>query len=83
LKRRIITNDEQDVHTPWRRMFTWTQRAGATAKVKRRTRRRERRDGRCAVDAILAGLPEEYDDPGNDPWGGASLDAGDQYEERA
>lgn len=46
MKRRIITGDEQDVHTPWRRMFVWTQRAGATAKVKRRTRRRERRDGK-------------------------------------
>jgi hypothetical protein len=33
------------------------------------------------VDAILNSLPTELDDPGVDPWGGASLDAGDQYEE--
>lgn len=45
-RRRIITSDEQDVHTDWRRVYCWTQRTGATAKVKRRTRRRERREGK-------------------------------------
>jgi hypothetical protein len=48
-KRRIITGDEQDVHTPWRAFYCWTQRAGATKKVKRRTNRRERREGKAAV----------------------------------
>lgn len=47
--RRIITGDEQDVHTKWRRLYCWTQRAGATSKVKRRTRRRERREGKDAI----------------------------------
>lgn len=31
------------------------------------------------VDAILAELPEELNDPGVDPWGGASLIASDEY----
>lgn len=44
LPRTIKTGDEQDVHTGGRRAYCWTQRTGATAKVKRRTRRRERRD---------------------------------------
>ncbi|MGH9095293.1 MAG: hypothetical protein ACRDXE_09045 [Acidimicrobiales bacterium] len=45
-RRRLLTGDENDVHTGWRRVYVWTQRAGATAKVKRRTRRRERREGK-------------------------------------
>lgn len=49
MKRQIKTNEEQDVHTGWRRIFVWTQRAGATSKVKRRTRRRERREGKREV----------------------------------
>lgn len=48
--RRIMrTADEQDVHTGWRKLYVWTQRTGATAKVKRRTRRRERRDARAQL----------------------------------
>lgn len=41
-RRPIRTGDEQDVHTSWRRRYVWTQRAGATAAVKRRSRRWER-----------------------------------------
>lgn len=37
--------------------------------------------GSVDVDEILASLPEEYDDPGEDRWGGASLDVGDQYDD--
>lgn len=44
--RRSLSGDEQDVHGPWRRLYVWTQRTGATAKVKRRTRRRERHDAK-------------------------------------
>ena len=40
--RRPTTGDEQDVFTRWRALYAWTQRAGATAAVKRRARRRER-----------------------------------------
>lgn len=48
-RRRIITADEQDVYTGWRRIYCWTQRAGATSEVKRRTRRRERREGKAEI----------------------------------
>ena len=41
-RRRIVTGDDQDVHTGWRRLYCYTQRAGVTSKMKRRTRRRER-----------------------------------------
>lgn len=44
-RRRILSSEELDVHTGWRRYLVYLQRAGATAKVKRRTRRRERREG--------------------------------------
>lgn len=49
LKRRIITGDEQDVHTGWRRAYTRYQRAGMAKKVKRDTNRRERNEGRQAL----------------------------------
>ena len=49
MARRIVTNEEQDVYTAWRRLYCWTQRAGATKKVKRRTHRRERRDGKAEI----------------------------------
>lgn len=48
--RRVMRDgDEQDVHTRWRALYCWTQRAGATAKVKRRTRRRERHEAAQAI----------------------------------
>lgn len=48
---RRITADlgEQDVHTPWRKLFCYTQRAGTASKIKRTTRRRERREGKDAL----------------------------------
>lgn len=50
--RRITrTADEYDVHTGWRKYYLWTQRPGATAKVKRRTRRRERHEARAELRA--------------------------------
>jgi len=49
-KRRIATAEEQDVHTRWRKVFCWTRRAGATAAVKRRTNRRERREARVEIE---------------------------------
>jgi hypothetical protein len=48
--RRVMrTADEQDVHTGWRKWYLWTQRAGATSAVKRRTRRRERHEARAEL----------------------------------
>jgi len=46
VKRKAINGDEQDVTTGWRRLLTRYQRPGATSKVKRGIRRRERREGR-------------------------------------
>ena len=45
-RRRVISSEELDVHTGWRRYLTYLRRAGATAAVKRRTCRRERREGK-------------------------------------
>lgn len=36
---------ENDVVTPWRHLYCYTQRAGVTHKIKRQIRRRERRTG--------------------------------------
>jgi hypothetical protein len=36
---------------------------------------------RSDVDGILAALPEHYWETGEDPWGGANLDAGERYEQ--
>jgi hypothetical protein len=45
-KRPIRGGAEQTVFTGWRKLYCWTQRAGATSAVKRRARRRERRAGK-------------------------------------
>lgn len=49
LRRRIITGEEQDVHTGWRRWYTRYQRAGTAREVKTKTNQRERREGRQAI----------------------------------
>lgn len=49
--RRVVTGEEQDVHTRWRKVLVWTHRAGAVRKVKQRTNRRERREGRAEAQA--------------------------------
>jgi hypothetical protein len=48
-RRRVITSEEQDVHTRWRHFLCYLHRAGAKAAVKRRTNRRERREGKHEV----------------------------------
>lgn len=45
MPRRIVTADEQDAYTSWRKVYCYLQRAGAVKQVKRRTHRRERREG--------------------------------------
>jgi hypothetical protein len=42
----MVDADEYDVHSGWRRFYCWTQRPGATSKVKRRSRRRERHEAK-------------------------------------
>lgn len=45
-KRLIKTADEQDAYTRWRKLYIYLGRAGAVKKIKRRTHRRERREGK-------------------------------------
>lgn len=40
---------EDDVFTAWRKVYCWTQRAGACKRVKTRANRRERREARDAI----------------------------------
>lgn len=47
--RRIDGGQDQDVHTGWRKVLCYTQRAGVTARAKRRTRRRERREAKTQL----------------------------------
>ena len=49
MPRRIVTTEEQDAYTPWRKVYCYLQRAGAVKQVKRRTHRRERREGRAEI----------------------------------
>lgn len=49
MKRRRVGSAEQDVHGPWRRLYCWTQKAGAVKRIKRQGNRRERREGRAQV----------------------------------
>jgi hypothetical protein len=48
-RRRVVTADEHDVYTGWRKLLIWTSRPGATKKVKKRTHRRERREGKQEI----------------------------------
>lgn len=53
-RRAIKTNTDEDVHTRWRRLYPSYKRAGAAAKDKRLTRRRERREAdRAMVRELL------------------------------
>lgn len=50
--RRCVSDGDQDVHTAWRRVLAYTtNRSGTTAKLKRASRRRERREGRAELRA--------------------------------
>jgi hypothetical protein len=54
MARVVKSFDEQDVFTSWRRVYCWTQRAGACKRVKRRANRRGRREARAAIRAERA-----------------------------
>ena len=56
-RRKILSYEENNVHTGWRRYYCYLQRAGATAKVKRQTNPRERREGKRDVDKRLREAP--------------------------
>jgi hypothetical protein len=50
MKKRIIRGgDEQDAYTAWRKLYIYLGRAGAVKKVKKRTHRRERREGKQEI----------------------------------
>jgi hypothetical protein len=43
-RRPIVTWDEEDAYTGWRRLYCYLQRPGVVKKIKRRTHKRERRE---------------------------------------
>jgi len=45
VRRRIVSAEEQDAHTRWRRFLIWHPHE--LAAIKRRSRRRERREGKA------------------------------------
>lgn len=47
------TAAEVDTFSSWRRRYCYLQRAGATSKIKRQARRRERREGKAETDPAL------------------------------
>ena len=50
MKRRQIKDwDEQDAYTGWRNLLVYLGRPGVVKKIKRRTHRRERREGRQEI----------------------------------
>lgn len=49
VKRKMKSGDEYDVFTKWRRYMAWTKKPGATARVKRGARRRERREAKTEI----------------------------------
>ena len=53
-REQLKRGDEYDVIGSWRRLYCWTQRAGAVAGVKRRLRRRVRHDARRALRRVDA-----------------------------
>lgn len=48
-KRQIKSADEQDAYTGWRNVLIYLSRPGAVKKIKRRTHRRERREGKQEI----------------------------------
>jgi len=48
-RRPVLTYEEQDVYTGWRRLYAYTRKAGVVAAVKRTTHKRERREARAQI----------------------------------
>lgn len=46
MARRVVNYEEQDAYTGWRKVLCYLQKAGAVRKIKKRTHRRERREGK-------------------------------------
>lgn len=43
MARQIVSGDEQDAYTGWRKVLIYLSRPGVVKKIKRRTHKRERR----------------------------------------
>ena len=50
----IVTGDEQDAYTGWRKFYCYLQRSGAVKAVKRNTHRRIRREAKTEIRRELA-----------------------------
>lgn len=48
-RRRIVTADEQDAYSGWRKVMVSMQRPGRVKSIKRSTHRRERREGKAEI----------------------------------
>lgn len=59
MSRRCITAEEHDVHTGWRAVLCSYRRAGKAKAVKRRSNRRERREGH---DDVAERVTQALDD---------------------
>lgn len=54
MARKIKSSEENDVYSRWRYIYIWpTQRPGRIKKIKRRTHKRERREGKRAIGEEL------------------------------
>lgn len=62
MSRRIVTWEEEDAYTAWRRLYCYLSRPGAVKQIKRRTHRRERREGKAEIESQLADLGD-FDPP--------------------
>lgn len=59
IKRIIKTGDEQDAYTGFRKYLCYMSRPGVVKGIKKRTNRRERREGLLEIDAQLRDYPLE------------------------
>lgn len=49
MKRRMVTGDEYDAYTGWRKYLCYLQRPGVVKAIKRRTHKRERSDAKVEI----------------------------------
>lgn len=48
-RRRIVSSEELDIHTGWRRYLCYLRHKGVLRKAKRRSNKRERRDAKQEI----------------------------------
>lgn len=57
-QRFIKDGDEQDAYTRWRKIYCYLARPGAVKKIKKRTHRRERREGKEVIKEQMKDLDQ-------------------------